>query len=234
VGKLAETAVRRLLLLADRLAARYGTHQQHLFSPLFQRVFGLLTYGTVLLVAVFAAIRLLDIDQLSAWLDGALAYAPRFVVGLFIIGMGNVVGALSRNIVAGLLADGDANALVPRLVHAGVVLVAVITGLAQIGIETAFITQLVSIVLAALVGGLSLAFALGARQHVANLMAQGELARYATGERLRIDDSEGVVVEIHRTGLTLATSEGLVSIPAARLATAPVVRLSRETVQAES
>lgn len=231
LGKLAETAVRHLLVLADRLVARYGTRQQTLFSPLFQRVFGLITYATVLVIAVILAVRLLDIEQLSAWLDGALAYAPRFVVGLFIIGIGNVLGALLRNLTAGLLGDGDADALAPRLVHAAVVTVAVITGLQQLGIDISFITQLALVLLASLVGGLSIAFALGARQYVANLMAQPELARYGTGERLRIDADEGVVVEIHRTGLILATDEGLVSIPAARLAEGRVVRITSEPVQ---
>ncbi|MFN2349328.1 MAG: hypothetical protein ABR558_07120, partial [Thioalkalivibrio sp.] len=86
-----------------------------------------------------------------------------------------------------------------------------------------FITQLSLITLASLLGGLSIAFALGARQYVANLVAQPEMTRYASGDRLRIDDDEGVIVEIYRTGLTLETDQGLVSIPAARLASGRVV-----------
>jgi hypothetical protein len=230
LGKLAQIAVRHLLLLCDRLVARYGTRQQTLFSPLFQRTFGLFTYGTVLAVAVIVAVRLLGIDQLSVWLDQALAYAPRFIVGLFIIGIGNVVGALLRNLTASVLTDGDPNQLGPRLVHVAILSVAVVTGLQQLGIDISFITQLVLILLAALLGGLSLAFALGARQYVANLMAQPEIARYATGDRLRIDEDEGVIVEIHRTGLTLATDDGLVAIPGARLAGGRVVRISSDPV----
>lgn len=230
LGKAAEAAVRRGFRISERLAARYGTRQRTLFSPLFQRAAGLFAYGTVLVIAVIVAMRLLDIEQLSVWLDAVLAYAPRFVVGVFIIGIGNVLGALLRNLTAGIATDGDPNALGPRLVHAGVVGVAVVTGLEQLGIDISFITQLASILLAALVGGLSIAFALGARQYVANLMAQPELARYATGDRLRVDEDEGVVVEIHRTGLMLATEEGLVAIPAARLAERRVVRITSEPV----
>lgn len=231
LGKLAELAIRHVLTMADRLVARYGTRQQSLFSPLFQRLFGLLTYGTVLVFSVIVAIRLLDIEQLSSWLDTTLVYVPRLVVGLFIIGIGNVLGALLRNITAGLVGDGDVNAIGPRLIHAGVVTVAVITGLEQLGVNISFVTQLALVVLAAVLGGLSLAFALGARQYVANLMAQPELARYATGERLRIDEDEGVIVEIHGTGLVLATEAGLVAIPAARLAAGRVVRITSETIE---
>ena len=229
LGKLAEILARRVMSLGDRFASRYGSREHQLVSPLFQQVFSLIVFATVLVLAAIAAVRVLDIPQLSTWLDGVLAYGPRFILGLFIIGLGTVVGALLRNLTAGVLADGDSNAVLPRLVHVGVIAVAVITGLQQLGIDISFITQLALIVLAALLGGLSLAFGIGARQYVANLMAQAELARYSNGERLRIDEDEGEVVEIYRTGLTLSTTEGLVSIPAARLAKGRVIRLSRQT-----
>jgi len=228
LGKLAEVATRYLLELGDRLVARFGGRDRHTVSPIFQQVLALLVFGTVLALSAIVAVRLLQIPQLTAWLDSVLAYLPRFLLGVFIIGVGNVLGALLRNLAAGMLAQGDSNAALPRLVHVLVVIVAAITGLQQIGIDISFITQLSLIVLAALLGSLSIAFALGARQYVANLMAQSELARYATGDRLRIDDNEGSIVEIYRTGLTLATDDGLVSIPASRLANGPVVRVGGE------
>ena len=227
LGKLAHMIVRRLLALGDRLVGTYGRRDRHLVSPVFQQGFALLVFATVLVLSAVVAVRVLDIDQLTAWLDSLLGYGPRFVLGLLIIGIGNVVGALLRNLTAGVM-SGDANAAVPRLVHFTVVTIAVITGLQQIGIDISFITRMALIVIAAVLGGLSLAFALGARDYVANLVAHSELARYASGERLRIDEDEGEIVEIYRTGLTLATEEGLVSIPAARLARGRVVRLNPE------
>lgn len=223
LAKAGEIVVRRLLGTADRLVGRYGSRERQLISPVFQQAFALLVFVTILVLAVIFAIRLLDIPQLTQWLQSVLAYLPRFILGLFIIGIGNVLGALSRSLSAGVLANGDSNALLPRFVHAGVVAVAVITGLQQMGVDISFITQLSLIVLASLLGGLSIAFALGARQYVANLMAQSEIARYAVGDRLRIDDDEGVITDIHRTGLTLETEAGLVSIPAARLASGRVL-----------
>ncbi|MBX3705589.1 MAG: mechanosensitive ion channel [Pseudomonadales bacterium] len=225
LGKVAERGVRHALALVERLASRTGSRHGGLFSPAFQRASGLLAYGIVLALAITEAIRLLGISQLTSWLDQALAYAPRVVIALFILGIGNALGVLARNLVAGVAGHGTPDALGPRAVQAAILVVAIITALQQLGIDISFITQLAMIVLAAVVGGLSLAFALGARRYVANLLAQTELARYGTGERLRIDQDEGLVVEIHRTGLVLATPEGLVSIPAARLAEGRVVRL---------
>lgn len=225
LGKLAEFATRRLLEMGDKLVARFGGRDRHAVSPVFQQAIALLVFGTVLALSVIIAVRLLEIAQLTEWLDSVLSYLPRFLLGVFIIGVGNVVGAVLRNLVAGVLAQGDSNAALPRLVHGLIIVVAVITGLQQIGIDISFVTQLSLIVLASLLGALSIAFALGARQYVANLMAQSELARYATGDRLRIDNDEGVIVEVYRTGLTLATDDGQVSIPASRLASGPVSRI---------
>ncbi len=226
LGKLAAAGTRRLLSLTDRAAARYGGRERSHISPVFQRGLSLLAFIVVLSLAIIIAVRLLDIDQVSGWLDAVLAYVPRFVLGLLIIGAGMVLGTLVRNLGASLMARGDANSLLPRLAQVGIVLIAFVTGLQQIGIDISFITQLSLLVLAALLGGLSIAFALGARQYVANLMAQPELDRYSTGDRLRIDEDEGEIVEIRRTGLTLATNEGLVAIPAARLTSGRVVLLT--------
>lgn len=225
VGKVAELAVRRGMDVTDRLAGRYGTREQALVSPVFRHAFALTVFATVLVFAVVFAVRLLDIEHLTNWLESVLAYVPRFLLGLFIIGIGNLLGALLRTVSAGVLAKGDVNALLPRLIHFTVVTVAIITGLQQVGIDISFIIQLALIALASLLGGLSIAFALGARQYVANLMAQSELQRYVVGDRLRIDGDEGVVVEITRTTVVLATDEGQVAIPAARLASGPVTRL---------
>ena len=51
-----------------------------------------------------------------------------------------------------------------------------------------------------------------------------ELERLTPGERIRIDDEEGTVIEIHTTGVDIATAEGVVTIPAARFAELKLLR----------
>jgi len=215
----------RLLALADRASARLGGYGRNLLSPVVRKGVSVTVFAVVLALSVIVAVRVLSIEQLSGWLDALLAYVPRFVLGLVIIGAGTVAGTLARTVTASMMSREGGDALLPRLTQIAVVLVAVVTGLQQIGIDISFITQLALIGLAGLLAGLSLAFALGARDYVANLMGQSELSRYAPGDRLRIDDAEGEVVEIHRTGLTLATGEGLLSVPAAQLTRGRVLLL---------
>ena len=73
-----------------------------------------------------------------------------------------------------------------------------------------------------------LAFALGATRHVANLLAHRELSRISVGERIRVDELEGTVVEIHSTAVDIATKDGIATIPAARFAETSVLRLRED------
>jgi small-conductance mechanosensitive channel len=105
------------------------------------------------------------------------------------------------------------------------------TGLQHMGLDVSFIGQLLILVLGAGIGGLALAFALGARRHVANLVAHAMVARYRPGDRIRIGDIEGVVIEVHRVGVDLVTDEGVVTVPAALFADRPVLRRTPTTGQ---
>ena len=54
-------------------------------------------------------------------------------------------------------------------------------GLQHVNVDITFVTQLVLILVGTVSAGLMLAFSLGARRHVANLLARRELSRLAIG-----------------------------------------------------
>ncbi len=108
---------------------------------------------------------------------------------------------------------------------------ALIAGVQQIGIEIGFIAQIALIAIAVGMASMGLAFALGARQHVANLVARWQLDDYQRRDQLRIDGIEGTVVEVRRAVIVLASDEGLVTIPAARFSQTHAVRLDRPSVE---
>ena len=114
--------------------------------------------------------------------------------------------------------------LAPRIVQAAIFLVGAMTGLQHMGLDVSFIAELLILVVGVCLAGLSLAFALGARQYVANLVAGSAVARFAPGDHIVIDGTEGTILEIHRTGADLATAEGVVTVPASMFAELPVLR----------
>jgi hypothetical protein len=68
---------------------------------------------------------------------------------------------------------------------------------------------------AALLFGFTLAFGLGARTLVSNLIAAHHLREVLEpGQEIRIGDWEGTVLEVSATAVVLDTQEGRTSVPA--------------------
>ena len=227
-AQLARRICRRGLdALDQRIAQRSSTDSSYL-SPDVIRATGAIVFWLVMAIAVVIALRLLGVGGLSGVHEDLVSFIPRLVVGVAIIGAGQLIGLLSRGLIAGMREDIQTDSLLPRIVHASILVVAVVMGLQQMSIDISFLTQLLIILLAIGSGALALAFALGARQHVANLIARSDLQRYTVGERIRIEEEEGTIVEIHATGLDIATASGIVSVPAAKFSEVAVLTFSEE------
>jgi small-conductance mechanosensitive channel len=187
-----------------------------------QRVVYYLTLAFFLLLAI----RLLGITALTDSLDAVLAYLPQVLLGGIIIVIGYLLGLLTHAVVASRLRPGHPSIL-PRVAQGVVVVTAVMTGLEQMSVDLSFMTTVLVILLAVTLGGLSLAFALGSRDLVANLLARRNLAGYRIGDVVRIGDAEGAIVEFTRVAVVLETSEGTVRVPASHFLVSEVTLLNR-------
>ena len=153
-------------------------------------------------------------------------FIPHLLVAFTIVVAGHVLGLIASHLLIELNDAFRADSVAPRLAYAVFVTVGVVMGLQHIAVDISFVTQLLLILVAVVGGGLMLAFALGARQHVANLLARRELSRLSVGDKVRVGNTEGEVVDIFETGLDVATGEGITTIPSSLLATSVVVRLA--------
>ena len=186
-------------------------------SVVLRLVGNIVFWATVVLFAT-VAVDVAGLTAVRTWLAQLVTYLPHLLLGLFII----VAGYLLSGIVREFVEDALASAKVPqsgalgRLAQVIAIVGAVIIGIDQMGVEVTLITTVVSIVVAAFLGGLSLAFGLGARSLVANLVGAHHVRRYLRpGERARIGELTGEVMELTPTGIVLAGEGGRVHIPAA-------------------
>jgi hypothetical protein len=105
----------------------------------------------------------------------------------------------------------------PRVAVA-IVIVALGTGLVaieQLGIEISFLKATLLISFGGLLVGAALAFGIGGRDLVANILSAHYVHRlYQVGQVVRIDGIEGRIVRIAETSVILECAEGDVSIPA--------------------
>lgn len=225
-ARLASAGVGAILGFVDRRAARWSTDDTALISPRLIRVSRAIVFWLILIFAVSYALRVIGVGEISTMLASLIGFIPQLLVAFTIVVAGHVLGLIASHLLVELAESLQADSVAPRLVYAVFVTVGAVMGLQHIAVDISFVTQLLLILVAIVGGGLMLAFALGARQHVANLLARRELARLSVGDRVRVGTTEGEVIDIFETGLDVATDEGITTIPSSLLATSVVVRLS--------
>jgi hypothetical protein len=178
---------------------------------------GSVVYWGVLLVFVTAATDALGLPLLAAWLSAASNHLPRVLLAVLIVIAGFVGGALARDAVrAAARAAGFAReALLGRLVQGLIVVVALITALDHVRVDIAFLTATLLIAVGALTGSVALAFALGARTAVSNIIACHYLQQtHRMGQLVRLGAVEGRIVEFTSGAVILEGPDGRVLVPA--------------------
>jgi small-conductance mechanosensitive channel len=194
-------------------------------------VIGGIVFWLVFLVFFAAATETLGLPVLATWLSGVSYYLPRILIAALIVLAGLLAGNLARDaITATANAAGVAYAeLLGRAVYVIVLLVALVTGVDQVGIESRFLTLSITIVIAALIGGAALAFGLGSRTTVSNIIAAHYLRQsYRVGYTVKIGPVQGRIVEITPTAVILDGTEGRVMVPAKDFSEVTSVLVTKE------
>lgn len=228
VARLASGAAGALLGFLDRRAARLTTTENPLISPRLVRIIRTVLFWLIVVLAISYALAIMGVGSLPAMLTNVMNFVPQLLVGFTIVVAGHVIGLLASHVLAHSGSAVVSSTLLPRLVYGTILIVAIVMGLQHVHVDISFVTRLLLIGFAIVGGGLMLAFALGARQHVANLLARQELARLAVTDRVRVDGVEGEIVNLHATGLDLATKDGVVHVPASRLAETGYTKLYKD------
>ncbi len=193
---------------------------------------GNIVYWLVILFFLAAATQILGLAVFAGWLDRLVAFLPNILSGLLIIFAGAVLANIARDaILAGFsnLTASQRNHLA-RLAQVGTLVILIIVGVDQLGIDITAVITVLAIVLGAALGGLALAFGLGSRAYVGNLIGAHYLSDdYREGERIRVGDQEGVILEVTQVAVVVETPEGRLTVPARLFAEQAVLLLPRDT-----
>jgi hypothetical protein len=87
--------------------------------------------------------------------------------------------------------------------------------LAQLGLDVTLFANIITLAAAALFASIALAFGIGAADAVRNVLASHYVRKaYQPGQRVRIDDLQGEILELTQVSVLVGTSEGEAWIPA--------------------
>lgn len=218
-------ALRRLMLgIFGRLGARL--HDQKAASVAAGGV-----YWLILLATVAAAIDALDLPILRRWMEVARIHFPRVLMALVFIVGGVVLGRVASTAIVstGFRLPPPQVRRLALLTRVAIVVTATLIAATQLGLDVSLVTSFILIAWAAALGAAALAFALGARETISNILAMHYVVQsFQIGQRVRIGSDEGRIVRTTRTAVYLENAEGELLIPGRDFADSRCVLLSVE------
>lgn len=223
---LAIKAMHVLELLLHRLSR--GQSARTIPSSSIEVVAGILFWVVILFFAA-AATHVLGLGAFSSWLQGLVTYLPTLMAGALIIIAGALLAGLARDLAVASLAAFPENqrALLGRIAQGTVLVTAVAVGADQIGVRITFLVIVAAVIMSAVVGGIALAVSLGSRAYVANLIGAHHLRQaFGIGQRVRIGELEGTILELTAVSIVLETEQGRVNVPAKVYNEAPIVLIA--------
>ncbi|MEQ9365640.1 MAG: mechanosensitive ion channel [Leptospirales bacterium] len=189
----------------------------------------------IFILSIAAVAELLGLRFLSLVSNGFVEHVPRITGTILILLGGYILGRLLRDLIAALAATAGAvrARLTGNFVMYTVYVVTLLIAADQTGVNVSFLSHLILVVLGVTLAGAALAFALGASHQIGNILASLTVQKlYRVGQRIRVDQSTGRILNISATGVILETTEGRLHIPARKFGECESVLLPEDSDEA--
>ena len=223
VGWLLARLIRGLIVRAihalDRILRKFNSHQASR-APLAQersvKAVGAIFYWAVILLFLTAATQVLGMGVFSDWLSSIMNYLPAVIAGILILLAGFVFSLMVRDLVTAAansahIAYAD---MLGQTVQILIFSTAVVVGIDQMGINVTFLIVVVAIILGMVFGGLALAFGLGAKYVVNNVLAAHYVRQtYQIGDTVEFNNLKGHIVQITNVSIVVENDRGQSFIP---------------------
>jgi len=213
-------STRKLIQGLDALFAKFarmeGIHREKIQSS-YASIISRIVFWVVMLFFLAVVANILGWDIFFGWLDSIVSFLPGLISGLIIMLGGFLLSNLAK---AGIISAAHTSGLsqstmIARAVQSVIIFSAIIIGVEQIGLNVGFLSNIIIAIVAILLAGAALAFSLGARDMVANIIGAQYTRKYCrVGDQVRIGDVEGEIIELSQAFIVLETRTGQAIIPA--------------------
>lgn len=196
-------------------------------------ILGAIAFWAALLFFIATAADALGLPLLSSVVESFSLFVPRVFAAVLILIVGLVVGNLARSAVtaATVGAGGTFAPGLGQMVRIAVVTSAVLIAMGELGVDVAMLTAFFSVGLAALFGGFALAFGLGARTAISNIIGSHYMRKtFEVGQTVRIGDVEGLIAELNATTVVLEVPDGRMIVPAKQFSELPSLLVVKREV----
>ena len=225
VSKMSRRLVRKMLqtIGADRLAERLNEIEllsNNNIRLIPSKLLSTVVYYFLLFIFVVAATDILNIEVISVLVGDILNYVPVVISALAVLVIGLFISDFLKNIVK-TTCDSlaiPAAGLISNIVFYFLFLNVVMIALAQAKIDTGFIQDNLSIILAGIVFAFAIGYGFASRNIVANFLASFyNKGKVSIGDNVEIDGVAGKVIAMDSSTITLDAKDRRVIIPLSKL-----------------
>ncbi|WCO00439.1 mechanosensitive ion channel family protein [Psychroserpens ponticola] len=159
---------------------------------------------------------ILNMKTLSEQISNFLGYLPQLFVALIIFTLGLLFANFVKNGLKSFFESMDLSGgkMISQVVFFLLIIFISITALNQAGVDTEIITSNLTMILAAFLVSFALAFGLGAREVVADLLRTFYTRKtYEVGQKIEFETKVYEVGAISNISVTLKNSEGKLIVP---------------------
>lgn len=225
VSKMSRRLVRKMLksIGADQLAERLNEIEllsNNNVRLIPSKLLSTVVYYFLLFIFVVAATDILNMEVISVLVGDILNYVPVVISALAVLVIGLFISDFLKNIVK-TTCDSlaiPAAGLISNIVFYFLFLNVVMIALAQAKIDTGFIQDNLSIILAGIVFAFAIGYGFASRNIVANFLASFyNKGKVSLGDHVEIDGVAGKVIAMDSSTITLDAKDRRVIIPLSKL-----------------
>lgn len=220
IAKALSISAQKLVESLDSLFSRVNRHtefNQEKIKHSYAKIISKSVYWIIMIFFLAVAANILGWDLFSGWLEALFAYLPGIITGMFIILGGFLLSNLAKTAIisAAHKAGVQQSQVMAKVIQIAIICGAIIIGVEQIGLNIGFLSNIIVSVIAILLAGAVLAFSLGARDLVANIIGAQYLRKHCeAGDHLKIADTEGEIIEVSQSSIVIENADGKTIIPA--------------------
>tara|TARA_R110000824_G_scaffold288508_2_gene476484 strand:- start:53859 stop:54716 length:858 start_codon:yes stop_codon:yes gene_type:complete len=220
IAKALSLSAQKLIQSLDSLFARVNRStdfNQEKIKHSYAKIISKTVYWIVMIFFLAVAANILGWDLFSGWLEELFAYLPGIITGMLIILGGFLLSNLAKTaiITAAHKAGIQQSQVMAKVIQIAIICGAIIIGVEQIGLNIGFLSNIIVAVIAILLAGAVLAFSLGAKDLVANIIGAQYFRKHCeAGDHLKIADTEGEIIEVSQASIVIENANGKSIIPA--------------------
>lgn len=206
-----------IIRLVKHLGNLAGQKYENVNMNQSAKFIGLIFFWIIFLLSCILAADILGLSIVAKWMESILKYSPNVLAAILIISAAVIFGKFTAGAISsvGERMGLDHSNTLGKIAQYLILLTAIIIAIDQIGFEVDFLINILNIILGAFLFATALAFGLGARTSVSNILAAFYVRkRYKVGDIIKIGEIEGRIIKIDVTLVIVDTETGQLSIPA--------------------